>query len=52
METYREQTREITVITPSYRDVAEPLTERARGRWHRYRTELAPVLPRLERFMV
>jgi hypothetical protein len=31
--------------TPSYAQVAEPLYTDARGRWERYRAQLAPVLP-------
>ena len=31
--------------TPSYAQVAEPLYARARGRWQKYREEMAPVLP-------
>lgn len=33
------------IITPSYAQVAQPIYQRARGRWERYRVELAPVLP-------
>jgi tetratricopeptide (TPR) repeat protein len=33
--------------TPSYAQVAEPLYTSARGRWEKYREQLAPVLPRL-----
>lgn len=33
--------------TPSYAQVAEPLYDRARGRWERYRDQLAPALPML-----
>jgi tetratricopeptide (TPR) repeat protein len=33
------------IITPSYAQVAQPIYQRARGRWERYRAELAPVLP-------
>jgi hypothetical protein len=33
------------IATPSYAQVAEPLYTRARGRWHRYREALEPVLP-------
>ncbi|HYJ53245.1 MAG TPA: sulfotransferase, partial [Allosphingosinicella sp.] len=31
--------------TPSYAQVAEPLYTRAKGRWEKYRAQLAPVLP-------
>lgn len=33
------------VPTPSYAQITEPIYRRAAGRWQRYRTELAPVLP-------
>lgn len=33
------------VATPSYAQITEPLYTRARGRWTRYREQLAPVLP-------
>ncbi|HEV2867504.1 MAG TPA: sulfotransferase, partial [Allosphingosinicella sp.] len=33
------------IATPSYHQVAEPITAQAVGRWRRYRTQLAPVLP-------
>jgi hypothetical protein len=33
------------IATPSYAQVAEPLFMRARGRWEKYRDQLAPVLP-------
>ncbi len=33
------------VRTASYAQVTEPIYRRAAGRWERYRTELAPVLP-------
>ena len=33
------------VRTASYAQVAEPIYSRAAGRWHRYREQLAPVLP-------
>ncbi len=33
------------IATPSYAQVAEPLYTRARGRWEKYREQLAPVLP-------
>lgn len=36
------------IITPSYAQVAQPIYQRARGRWERYRAEMAPVLPILE----
>lgn len=33
------------IKTPSYAQVAQPIYKRARGRWERYRAQLAPVLP-------
>jgi len=36
------------IPTASYAQVAEPLYDRAVGRWTRYRAQLAPVLPLLE----
>ena len=33
------------IATPSYGQVTEPLHERARERWRRYRAQLEPVLP-------
>ena len=38
------------VRTPSYWQVTEKLYTRASGRWLRYRAQLAPVLPMLERW--
>lgn len=35
------------ISTPSRQDVAKPMFTRARGRWRRYRDQLAPVLPLL-----
>jgi hypothetical protein len=31
--------------SPSYSQVAEPIYTRARGRWHRYREQMEPVIP-------
>jgi tetratricopeptide (TPR) repeat protein len=39
------------ISTPSRQDVARPIFTRARGRWRRYRTQLAPVLPGLEPYL-
>jgi tetratricopeptide (TPR) repeat protein len=33
------------IVTPSYAQVAQPIYTRARGRWERYRDQMAPVLP-------
>jgi tetratricopeptide (TPR) repeat protein len=37
-----------TVATASYAQVTEPIYTRASGRWTRYRTQLAPVMPVLD----
>ena len=37
--------RRAHIATASYSQVAEPLYQRAAGRWTRYRDQLAPVLP-------
>ncbi|HEX8262660.1 MAG TPA: sulfotransferase, partial [Allosphingosinicella sp.] len=34
-----------TISTPSYSQVIRPLYREASGRWERYRTQMAPVLP-------
>jgi Flp pilus assembly protein TadD len=39
------------INTPSYSQVAEPIYTRAKERWRRYETQLAPVLPLLEPFV-
>ncbi len=39
------------ISTPSYSQVAEPIYTRAKERWRRYETQLAPVLPVLEPFV-
>ena len=39
------------IATPSYADVTQPIYARAVGRWHNYREQLAPVLPKLEPFV-
>jgi tetratricopeptide (TPR) repeat protein len=36
------------IRTASYSQVTEPIYRRASGRWHRYRTQMEPVLPILE----
>jgi tetratricopeptide (TPR) repeat protein len=33
------------IATPSYAQVAQPIYDRASGRWQRYRAQMAPVLP-------
>jgi len=49
---YRERAGSGTHIkTPSYDQVVEPVYTRARGRWHHYRADLAPVLPTLQPFI-
>ena len=39
------------INTPSYSQVAEPIYTRAKERWKRYESQLAPVLPILEAFV-
>ena len=48
---YRRAAAERYVATPSRQAVAEPLTDRAIGRWRAYREHLAPVLPVLEPYV-
>ncbi len=36
------------IATASYAQVTEPIYQRAKGRWERYRDQLAPVMPVLE----
>ena len=48
---YRAAAADRYVATPSRQAVAEPLTDRAVGRWRAYREHLAPVLPSLERYV-
>ncbi len=38
------------IATPSYDQVTKPLHNRAAGRWRRYRAEIAPVFPTLDRW--
>jgi len=45
---YRQAAGVRKISTPSYMDVARALDTRPSGRWLRYRTQLAPVLPVLE----
>jgi tetratricopeptide (TPR) repeat protein len=40
------------IRTPSYSQVTEKIYARARGRWERYRKQMAPVLPILEPWAV
>lgn len=40
--------RRPTVHTASYAQIGQPLYKRAVGRWERYRTQLAPVMPVLD----
>lgn len=37
--------------TPSYHQVVQPLYNRAKGRWQRYRAQMEPVLPVLSRWV-
>lgn len=39
------------INTPSYHQVAEPIYQRASGRWRRYQAELAPIMNTLEPFI-
>ena len=39
------------INTPSYHQVVQPVYGSARGRWRRYRTQLAPVLGRLRPYV-
>ncbi len=49
MRDYAETARNRGLIrTPSYNQVTQPLYTRARGRWRRYQTQMAPVLPVLQ----
>lgn len=45
MLNYRETALARDINTPSLRQVVQPLYTRSIGRWRRYETELAPVLP-------
>jgi Flp pilus assembly protein TadD len=40
-----------TVATASYAQVTEPIYTRAAGRWTRYRAQLAPILPVLQKWI-
>lgn len=51
MDDYREKAASREVITPRYRDVAEPVYDRAVERWRAYESHLQPVLDRLARFV-
>ena len=51
MEDYREMAASREVATPSYRDVTEPIYDRAVGRWRAYERDLEPFLARLEPFV-
>jgi len=46
---YRDRAKRMTRInTPSYHQVTEPIYDRARYRWERYRTQLDPVMDQLK----
>ena len=51
MEDYREKAASREVATPSYRDVTEPIYDRAMGRWRAYERDLEPHLDRLQPFV-
>ncbi|HEY0627244.1 MAG TPA: sulfotransferase [Allosphingosinicella sp.] len=40
------------ITTASYAQVTEPLYQRSIGRWVRYREQLAPILPKLDKWAV
>lgn len=44
---YRDRVLQSEVTTPSYRDVTAPINDHAVARWHKYKKELASVLPTL-----
>lgn len=48
---YRDMDFQNKVITPSYRQIGEPLHGRASGRWERYRRHLSPILNTLEPYV-
>jgi hypothetical protein len=48
---FQKTARSRRINTPSYSQVAEPIYTRAKERWRRYETQLAPVLPVLEPFV-
>ncbi|MBT4932307.1 MAG: tetratricopeptide repeat protein [Rhodospirillaceae bacterium] len=48
METAKSMPR---VNTASYHQVTEPIYARSKNRWHKYRQNLAPILPKLERYV-
>ena len=49
--TYRERAQNRYIVTPSYHQVVRPLYDSSRGRWRRFESELAPVLPTLDPFV-
>lgn len=51
MDGYRDKAASRQIISPSYRDVTEPIYKRATGRWRAYESKLAPVLDRLAPFV-
>ena len=48
---FYEAARRRRVYTPSYQAVTQPVYRGSAGKWQRYATELAPVLPILEPFV-
>jgi tetratricopeptide (TPR) repeat protein len=48
---FDEHAREKLVRSPTYADVARPITNRAVGRWRNYQKYLEPCLPKLEKFV-
>lgn len=51
MDGYRDKAASRQIVSPSYRDVTEPIYKRAAGRWRAYEDKLAPVLDRLAPFV-
>ncbi|HEX7964369.1 MAG TPA: sulfotransferase [Gammaproteobacteria bacterium] len=48
---FQESAKNKRINTPSYSQVTQPIYTRARERWRKYETQLAPVLPVLEPFV-
>ena len=48
---YRSAARARYIVTPSYHQVVQPVYDSSRGRWRRFRAEMAPVLGLLQPFV-
>ena len=48
---YAETAQKTRITTPSYNQVIEPLYKRADGRWTKYTEQMAPVMPRLQKWI-